>query len=320
MLTKTLAAMCSSGGRRGRLSTLIFHRVLKQVDPLFPEEPDARRFDELLSWIGASFNVLPLDRALTQLHAGTLPSRALAITFDDGYADNCEIAMPILRRHGLTATFFIASDFLDGGRMWNDTIIETIRRTTETVLDLSELGMGTHDLSSVDKRRLAIDRLLPTIKYLALDKRRDVVDALALRCEESLPRDLMMTSGQICKLRDEGMSIGGHTCSHPILARLDDRTAWDEIVENKSRLEQLLGQALDLFAYPNGKPDLDYTARDVGLVREAGYCFAVSTSPGVARQNSDPFQIPRFTPWDRTQLRFGIRMARNMFIDGTVAA
>jgi len=320
LLTRSLNAVFSPGGRHGRLSTLIFHRVLAQPDPLFPEEPDARRFDELMSWVGASFNVVPLDQALTQLRAGTLPPRALAITFDDGYADNCEIAMPILRRHGMNATFFVATEFLDGGRMWNDTIIEAIRRTAAQALNLSDLGLGTHDLSSVTKRRQAIDRLLPAIKYLALDQRRAMVDALAQRCAVALPNDLMMTSGQVCELRDGGMSIGGHTCSHPILARLDEGAARDEIVENKSRLERMLGQAIELFAYPNGKPGADYLARDVGLVREAGYRFAVSTSPGVARRDCDPFQIPRFTPWDRTQFRFGIRMARNMFSANSVAA
>ena len=68
-----------------------------------------------------------------------VPPKSILITFDDGYADNHDIALPILKRHGLTATFFIATGFLDGGRMWNDTVIEAVRRTKRTTLDLRGL-------------------------------------------------------------------------------------------------------------------------------------------------------------------------------------
>ena len=83
-----------------------------------------------------------------RLQQGRLPPRALAITFDDGYADNRTVAAPLLERHGLPCTFFVATGFLDGGRMWNDTLIETVRRAPGQTLDLRDLtpdlgGSGT---------------------------------------------------------------------------------------------------------------------------------------------------------------------------------
>ena len=114
-------------GPRGRLHTLIFHRVLPQRDPLFPGEVTAQDFNAICRWLKAWFHVLPMDQAVQQLREGSLPSRALAISFDDGYADNHEVALPILLQHGLPATFFVATGFLDGGRMWNDTVIEAVR-------------------------------------------------------------------------------------------------------------------------------------------------------------------------------------------------
>jgi len=69
-----------------------------------------------------------LSDAITRLRRGTLPSCAVSITFDDGYADNAENALPLLQKYAITATFFIASGFIDGGRMWNDTVIESVRR------------------------------------------------------------------------------------------------------------------------------------------------------------------------------------------------
>ena len=141
MLLRALAHLLSPAGPSARLSVLIFHRVLAQPDPLFPSEPDARRFDAILGWISQWFCVMPLNTAVAALRRGELPGRALSITFDDGYADNHSVALPLLQRHGMTATFFIASGFLDGGRMWNDSVIEAVRRTSLGTLNLRGLGM-----------------------------------------------------------------------------------------------------------------------------------------------------------------------------------
>src|SRR5688500_10667438 len=108
-----------------KLSILIYHRVHAEVDPIFPAEVDAKQFGLQLNWIKSLFNVLPLDEAIEALEQNRLPARTAAITFDDGYADNTEVALPILKKHNLSATFFICTGYLDGGRMWNDTIIES---------------------------------------------------------------------------------------------------------------------------------------------------------------------------------------------------
>lgn len=317
LLTRLLGSVLSPGGVRGGLSVLIFHRVLQRPDPLFPDEPDARRFAEILGWVGRAFNVLPLDRAIGALTSGQLPPRALAITFDDGYADNYTVALPVLQRFGMHATFFVASGFLDGGRMWNDTVIESIRACKASSIDLGMLGR--HDISAPAARRRAIDSLLPQIKYLEPSVRLDCVQQVAERCEAVPPDDLMMTSEQLRALHGSGMGIGGHTRSHPILARLRDEDAREEIEGGKADLEAILRQPLKLFAYPNGKPGTDYLARHAIIVREAGYEAAVSTAPGVARPMSDVLQLPRFTPWDKTALRFGLRLVANMRVAGALA-
>ena len=141
LLTKLLGATLSPGGARGSLSVLIFHRVLSAPDPLFPDEPDASRFAEILSWVARAFTVIPLAQGVASLNAGTLPPRALAITFDDGYEDNFTAALPVLQRFGMHATFFVASGFLDGGRMWNDTVIESVRACTASASLLIDRSM-----------------------------------------------------------------------------------------------------------------------------------------------------------------------------------
>jgi peptidoglycan/xylan/chitin deacetylase (PgdA/CDA1 family) len=317
---KPAFSLLSPAGARGRLSVLIFHRVLAQPDPLFPDEMDAVRFDALLGWVKAWFNVLPLDEAIRRLDEGSLPARAAALSFDDGYADNHDVALPLLRRHRLPCSFFVATGFLDGGRMWNDTLIESVRLSTLPTLDLRGLvdahgdDLGSHALASTDDRRAALGRLIERVKYLPPEPRLACVQAIAQRAEVVPPDDLMMSSAQVRALRAAGMQIGAHTVSHPILAKLDNRQASDEIARSRDALQALLGDRVRLFAYPNGKPGTDYRP-DVhpGIVRELGFDAAVSTRWAAARQGDDVFQIPRFTPWDRSRVRFGLRLARNLF-------
>lgn len=312
MLLKPLLQCLSPAGARGRLSVLIFHRVLPDPDPLFPDEMHARRFDGLCGWLAAWFNVLPLDRAAGHLKAGTLPARAACLTFDDGYADNYRVALPILRRHGLSATFFIATGFLDGGRMWNDSIIESIRACQRPVLDLSGLGLGRHTLAGGQDRQAAIAALIDQIKYRPAPQRVAMTEQIALLAQVALPDDLMMTSQELKVMHQAGMKIGAHTVSHPILTRLTDEQARDEIQGSKRFLEQLLQERVGLFAYPNGKPGEDYTRRSVDLVRSLDFDAAVSTRWGASGGGDDLFQIRRFTPWDTTRLRFGARMLANL--------
>lgn len=311
-LLKPLLHCLSPAGVGARLSVLIFHRVLSDPDPLFPDEMHARRFDTLCGWLAAWFNVLPLDQAVLQLRAGTLPARAACITFDDGYADNHQVALPILQRHGLTATFFIACGFLDGGRMWNDSVIETVRRAPGAALDLTSLGLGRHGLSTTAERQAAIATLVTQIKYRPLDERVALAETLAALARVALPDDLMMSSLQVKALRHCGMQIGAHTVSHPILARLNEAQARHEIETGQQVLAQLLGERISLFAYPNGKPGDDYTLRDVALVRGLGFDAALSTQWGASTQGDDMFQLRRFTPWDQARWRFGGRLLRNL--------
>src|SRR5450631_76744 len=160
MIWRSAFRLASPGGPKGRLSILIFHRVLAEPDPLFPSEPCADQFGALCAHLRSRFEVLPLLDAIDRLRHGTLPAGALAITFDDGYADNLSIAAPILRKHGLPATLFIATGYLDGGCMWNDRVIEAFRATREPEIDLTQLGLEAYRIESSVDRRIGIERVI----------------------------------------------------------------------------------------------------------------------------------------------------------------
>lgn len=307
-LAHRLAANLS--GRR--LSVLIFHRVLPREDALFPEEMHAARFDRLLSFLKHHWNVMPLGRAIQCLKSAKLPSASLSITFDDGYSDNSTVALPILKRHGMSATFFVATGFLDGGRMWNDTVIESVRRARSPTLDFDDLGLGRYALDAPGSRRRAIDSLLGELKYRPVEERGRLTEAIAARVDIALPDDLMLTTGQVRGLRDAGMEIGAHTVNHPILSKLPAEVARREIADSKACLEAILHDRVSLFAYPNGKPDQDYLPEHVQLVKEAGFDVAVSTRWGACDRHVDAYQVPRFTPWNEGHTAFAAALTRNL--------
>lgn len=312
IVLKALLTALSPSGRHGRLSILIFHRVVHAPDPLAPGEPDAAGFEARMRWVRDWFNVLPLASAIQRLRAGDLPARALSITFDDGYADNAEVAAPILERLGLPATFFIATGYLQGGCMWNDRVIEALRNCAAEELDLSGPGVGRLSLRSLDERRMAIEHVIDGIKHRSPQQRAEAVEAIVRAAEAGEAPALMMGADQVSSLIQRGMDVGAHTVSHPILTRLKAPAAYAEIRDSKVRLEELTGRAVTLFAYPNGVPHGDYASEHVRMVREAGFDAAVSTAWGAASFGSDPYQLPRFTPWDRTRLRYGARLAWNL--------
>lgn len=300
-------------GFRDRLVILMYHRVLPSSDPYHPGDVDAGAFNGQLALLKNFFNVLPLAEAAERLAHGALPPRSVCITFDDGYADNVEVALPLLKCHGLSATFFIATGYLDGGRMWNDTVIESIVSAKTESLDLEHLGLGTHLLAGQELRWKAIKDLLGRLKYLDPREREHKCGTIADIVGQKLPDNLMMTTRQLLDLRNAGMDIGAHTMTHPILSRVSDEEAQREIRGSVQKLRELLGREIVSFAYPNGRPGKDYSLRDVEFVKQSGVSVAVSTAWGHADSRMNRFQLARVAPWDKTSLGFGLRVAHSYF-------
>lgn len=296
------------GTSSGRLLTLIYHRVHPSPDSMFPGEVDAERFDWQMALLKRHCHPLPLSQAVAALKRGDLPARAVAVSFDDGYADNATVALPILLRQGIVATFFVAPGFLNGGRMWNDSIIEAVRRAAGETIDLGDYGQGSVPLGVDAGRGAVAESIIRSVKHLPPDERRRQVERLCASVGADLPTNLMMTSDQVRRLAEAGMEIGAHTMTHPILRTLSAPVAEHEINASRAALEAITGRAVRAFAYPNGRPGEDYTERDRDLVASLGFAFALSTRWGAATRESDMFQLPRFTPWDRAPARWLARL------------
>lgn len=310
-----LCTLLSGLGKQKKLLILIYHQVMDRPDFMRPWEIDKTAFGWQMELIAKYFNALPLHEALEKMADGSLPPRAVCITFDDGYANNYTNALPILLNNHLSATFFIASSYLDGGRMWNDSVIESIRRLPEAQLDLGAIGLGSYDIGSPDKKACVALEILRKIKHLQPEIRARYTEYL-MSLIDDLPDDMMLSSQQLIKLYQSGMEIGGHTLTHPIMANLTSEAVQKEVADNKNDLEQLLDARIRYFAYPNGVPGKDYLPDQIQIIKECGYDAALSTKPNVASQHDDRWQLPRFTPWDKTPLRFMLRIAKMFYSQG----
>ena len=295
-----------------KLAILIFHRVLSEPDPLMPSEPSTAEFDRLCDRLKSVYRIFSLTEAVHRLNTNSLPPRSACITFDDGYRDNHDNAMPVLRKHGLTADFFISTGFLDGGMMWNDRILEAIRQTQSDDIDVTAFGLSRYDLRTAQAKIAAANTILTALKHLPFDARE--IKATEILDRAGGPRNtLMMTPEQVKNMRANGMEIGAHSVRHPILHVLSEAEARTEILQSKATLEQILGEPVKVFAYPNGKPGLDYSSRDVAIVREAGFDIAVSTHIGTTTASTPRLELPRYTPWRRGTTGFFSQLTRNYF-------
>lgn len=307
LLLRTLASLVT---RRGALAILTYHRVLKDDERMIDDVCESQ-FYEQMQRVKKCFNILPLGDAVRLLSSGKLPARTIAITFDDGYRDNYTTARPILASLDIPATCFVSTGFLDGSIMWNDRVIESVRAAEGPVIDLTELGLKKYPASNVDEKKQSVGVLLEDIKYLPLQQRMQKAVEISKYLNATIPENVMMSPDEVKQMHDEGWTIGAHTVTHPILGTLGREEAKKEMSEGKDYLERLIGAPVDLFAYPNGRPDTDYRHETIDVVKELGFKAAVSTAHGTSHTNNyDLFQLPRICPWDKNSLKFAVRLIK----------
>ena len=193
--------------------------------------------------------------------------------------------------------------------MWNDTVIEAIRRWTDKVIDLSAVNMGVYHWNCIEDKQSIIKTLLSEIKYLEPARRHECVSYIATYVD-GLPDELMLATDDIKTLYNSGIEIGAHTVNHPIMTCISEVDAISEMGDSRAQLEEIIGDTVRFFAYPNGIHGVDYSNVHAKMVKKLGFRAALTTHHGVANRQSDSAQLPRFTPWDDKPTRFMLRAAQ----------
>jgi peptidoglycan/xylan/chitin deacetylase (PgdA/CDA1 family) len=291
------AEMLAQGGmtsparrHQGRLVIVTFHRVLPEqfrgryhIPGLVvtPEE-----LDWTLTYLRRSYTVGRLDHVHARHEAGDAPARPyLAITFDDGYADNYIYARPVLEKHGVRATFFLPAAFIGRDRLpWYDSLGFALtpadRRT-----DLERGILARHDLGHVAEADP--ETVIDEAKRIRPQLRQALIETLRPTRVPAWARTMNLE--ELSTLSREGHEIGAHTMTHPILNTCDDPTLDWELRGSKSMLEGLVGSEVTSLAYPNGDQDV----RVLRAVRSAGYLRAVTTQWGANERGRERLLLSR---------------------------
>lgn len=274
----------------GMGAILTLHRVRPENDaPFRPNrglEITPSFLDALLSALRASdVDLVSMDEAYERIVSGGSFRRFVALTFDDGYRDNRSYALPILQRHEVPFTLYAVPDFADGfGHMWWATLESAvgISDTLELVIDRERRTFDCTTLAAKDATFAVLYdyiRTRPTQTEIRAIEAR-VADASGVDPEDEC-RAQVMTWKELRAFAEEPLvTIGAHTLSHPILTRLDDDDAREEMEGSADAIESKLGRRPEHFAYPVGQP-YAAGAREFELAREIGFKTAVTTRAGV---------------------------------------
>ncbi len=294
-----------------KLNILTYHRVSEFYDEKNPQTISLALFKLQMKWLKKYFVVLPLPEAISLHEKNALPPRAICITIDDGYRDSYDLIYKVLQQENITATFFISTQGIVDGGLWDAVIYSAIFNAPDKVKEVKCAGK-TFDLTSVEQRNISRYKFTDSIKYLSINERQNVINELKEQTEFNSLDPYFLTEEQIKTIHANGMTIGAHTHSHPILLKEDDEIASKEIEQSKNVLEKIIGAPVEFFAYPNGKYEQDFNDRHIQMVDELGFRAAFSTDWGsLSNIKEDRFKIKRFTPWDETELSFVLRLALN---------
>ncbi|MCW2313654.1 polysaccharide deacetylase family protein [Rhodoferax antarcticus] len=303
---------------RGKLTTLLFHKVPQVRHPLMPAEPALADFSAILDATLRRFRVLPLEDAVNALRAGNLPANSACITFDDGYPDWRTGVLPVLESRDVHATFFITAGQFNDLPMWNEHILHAVNTAPPATQPLRLPGLPALSFATQQDRQIGVALLDEHLKYQAPAVQAQLLDLLDQHTGFDRKQIPTMSVEDLRYLHAKGFGIGGHSVTHPILSRCTPQQAFEEIAGAREQLESLIRGKVTSFAYPNGTPGKDFGREHIEMVHRAGYRYAVTTHRGVASANTPLMQIPRFTPWGPSARRMDLQFLRNMLQRNTL--
>jgi peptidoglycan/xylan/chitin deacetylase (PgdA/CDA1 family) len=314
--------------RRPRALVLVYHRVGERgLDPWrLTIEPEI--FAGQMETLARDWSPLSLTDLVEGFNRRHLPERAVAVTFDDGYADNLEVAAPILLEHGIPATLFVATELVDsGGPLWWDELASLLleRAQLPATLTLSSCNgrwwsippvaadelraaVSTHPWEARPGTRLRVFyEVWLALRALDAPTREAALEEIADWADAPRPSGRVLLTWDRLREFDAlpGFGLGAHTLTHPALPSCSTEDARAEIAGSADRLRERVGVEVEQFAYPFG-------AWDQGLVRliaELGFRAAYTTDGHAISWSSPPHALPRVPAESRSPREFGGQLA-----------
>ena len=296
---RLLTSQISPGGL-----VLLYHRVIDPGETVDRNRSrlcvEPRRFSAQMEVLRQTATPLSASEMIARIRNGEPVSGCVAVTFDDGYLDNLEIAAPILEDRQIPATFFVVSGNL-GRSFWWDDLVNIVSEAPEIPMRLEQVAgkavwHGGLDRPSPEARRRLLKKCLRLLRSLSGTARGSVLEDLRDRCgvpPSSQRSSRSMGPDELQKLsRSELFEIGAHSHSHPQMSSLSSEKQRHELASSKAELSAFVQDDIQLFAYPHGQPG-DFSRETMQIAKSVGYEAAFSAQPGVLRPSTHPYRLPR---------------------------
>jgi peptidoglycan/xylan/chitin deacetylase (PgdA/CDA1 family) len=317
--------------RGSRALILLYHRIDTPIADPWTLAVSPKRFDEHLAVLRERFRPLALAALVAALRRGSVPARAVALTFDDGYADNLLHGVPLLEQYTVPATVYVTAGLLGAAHeFWWKQVEQLLLEPGELPQHLRIVhpvlrwswdlqSVATYHPEHAEKhsdwtisdrfgtaptaRHAAFLSLLDALERVDPVARDEILAGLFSRAgvdRASRVSHRMLTADQVRELAaNDAIEVGAHTLSHPRLSTLPAAQQEIEICESKARLENVLDSEVVTFAYPFGEP-ADFDATTVRLVRAAGYSSAGAVRDLAVSRSSPLYELPRvgILDWD----------------------
>lgn len=290
---------------------LCYHRVTAMPTDINSIAVSPDNFRAQIRYLKDHFPIVRFDENLDKIK-----KPAIAVTFDDGYADNLTEALPILNEAGVPATFFISTQFLDGGgEFWWDSLARIVTSGSgyPAHFTLQDPGFGKTWATATVAERLILFRDLHRLCMVSATELRgewlrQVADWAGGSCQDAVLNRLLSIEELRELANHAGVTIGAHTITHPRLSTLSDDEQHHEIVESGRRLAHILGREITSFAYPFGTRT-DFNEASGRICRKAGYLKAAAAFPGEVHSWTNPYLIPRHFVynWDLEKFVYNLK-------------
>lgn len=254
-----------------------------------------RDFDAHIGTLARRFNPVTVDEVVEFVLGGRqLPSRAVAVTFDDGFSDNYDSALPVLKHYGVPATFYILVNAVDTGALPWYCRLNFAFRTTRKPEWYDPAQNQTYKTETTQNRKAALNRAWEIGAGKVGSGQEEFVRHVEKLLEVEPPKaGLMLTWDKVRALKEAGHTIGAHTLSHPNLAHVSPEEAQTEIVGCKERLEAVMGGSIQHFSYPHPALNPQWNPQTLQITRQAGFKSAALTARGPVRRGDEPLALKR---------------------------
>jgi len=292
--------------QQSRSVILTYHGVLGGADDredyLNHNFVAADAFERHLNYICHHYRPIALKDLVACYRRGVSPPRrSIAVTFDDGFANNCTVAFPMLKRRSIPFTVFLTTGMVDtpGAQLWSERVKRAIVLSPTTSVALTLGGRqipcdlrtpaareeSARQVLTILKRQSPADRDASLASIEGVCGRPAIVDSERERYE-------FLTWAQVRAMAAEGVEFGSHTVSHPILSTVDEDARAVELAASKARIETELRTECYAFAYPNGGLG-DFGVADKLALRKAGYSCALTLRGGLNGRRTDLYELDR---------------------------